>query len=528
MQLETLTADRIVEEAKHELLEEWYANPRRFCKELFPDIFDAEFCPAVHDTLFDVIFNSKRQRRLVLAPRGIGKTSFLRAYCMRSILYGDIKFLVYISATETMAEMQTENIKRDLLANPLVKKIFGNVKSGSYNYDVSEAAEVDDSFSKKSWVAFGNTIILPRGCDQQIRGLNWDNNRPDLIALDDPEKQKELYNEENRKKTKQWFLGDVMQSVNRMRGKWEVIYIDTLKHHDALPLHLKDMNWQFEKLSICDENLKSKAPQLISDEELEELYNEFLADGELDVFYREYMNEPIAPETASFRSDYFRYYDETDGLLYDHTRMRLGGRAIFDDGSIESIVLVDPASTVTPQSDYSVVATVGIDLKNNRYYIRDLFVERVFPDQLYDEIIRQCRTAKARVIGLEVTSLNEFITFPLFNELSKQHVNEVEVIKLKPRQKKEDRIKALIPLYRRGYIYHNKAVCRILETQLLTFPNSKFDDAMDAIAYLAEMLSEGGRYFMPEDIDPIGFVDDDEYSDIYDEAALEINYGLTG
>jgi hypothetical protein len=103
----------------------------------------------------------------------------------------------------------------------------------------------------------------------------------------------------------------------------------------------------------------------------------------------------------------------------------------------------------------------------------------------------------ATVIAVEVTSLNEFITYPLKNELRRRKVFGYTFIELKPRDKKENRIKALMPLYRLGLIYHNPLVCDKLEDQLLHFPASKLLDVMDAFAYIAELFTIGEQFFLP-------------------------------
>ncbi len=75
--------------------------------------------------------------------------------------------------------------------------------------------------------------------------------------------------------------------------------------------------------------------------------------------------------------------------------------------------------------------------------------------------------------------------------------NEIESLKFQLK-KKEDRIAALVPLYRQGLIWHNKNISGPLEAQLLSFPNSKRFDLMDAFAYIVELLEKGDRYFFPK------------------------------
>jgi hypothetical protein len=137
---------------------------------------------------------------------------------------------------------------------------------------------------------------------------------------------------------------------------------------------------------------------------------------------------------------------------------------------------------------------------------------RLFPDELYEEIFSMAQRIRARVIGLEVTSLNEFITFPIKNEMMKRG-KFYELVELHARKSKLERIAALVPFYRQGSVYHNKACCGALEAQLLWFPKSKRIDIADAEAYIVPLLEEGSRYFHPTQKNM-----KDEFADLeYDE-----------
>ena len=74
----------------------------------------------------------------------------------------------------------------------------------------------DESFSKHTWVAFGSTLVLPRGRGQAVRGLLWNSSRWDLAIVDDFENKEELENNENRRKNKDWFYTDLMRGMNRI------------------------------------------------------------------------------------------------------------------------------------------------------------------------------------------------------------------------------------------------------------------------------------------------------------------------
>lgn len=453
-----------------------------FARTFFPERFYAEFSP-LHDEIFSVI-DSAHPRNVIASPRGIGKTSIVGlAYAARNILFRLKRFIVYVSTSFEVAQLQTENLKMELMTNKMIKYFFGSLKMKAA--DSEEGLE--EAFTKKAWVAMGHTLVLPRGSGQQIRGLLYRNNRPDLFIVDDLEDPETIENEEIRKRRKQWFFADLMKAVSRVDKGWKIVYIDTLKHEDALLEHLlNDPTWLAVRQELCDDDLRSNAPTFVSDEQIRAEYEAHKEQGMLDVFAREYRNQPISREDAVFRQEYFRYYSEQD-------LAQKGGR-------IENVILVDPAKTIKSTSAETAIIVVGLDYQSRAIYVRDIVAGRLHPDQVYEQIFLSAERFNCRVLGVEVTSLNEFITQPLKQAMSLRGLF-LELIELKPRggASKEQRIKALEPYYRQGLIFHNPSCCHKLEQQLLSFPRSRLLDVADCLAYVVEMMDIGDRMFEPED-----------------------------
>jgi len=298
----------------------------------------------------------------------------------------------------------------------------------------------------------------------------------------------------------------VLYAPDRGSKNWEVIYIDTLKHEDSLPMHLmKHDEWDHIILSICDTDYRSRVPEFINDDELAAMIEGFRKDGSLDIFYQEYMNMPVATETASFKPGYFKYYEER---LHEMPK------------NLENVILVDPAKTVTPQNADSAIVCVGIDIETHALYVRDVVAGKFYPDQLYNEIFGMAARMNCNILGIEVTGLNEFILYPFKNEMARRGLTHMELIELKPRRSKEERIQALIPFYRQGQMFHNKSCCLELEGQLLSFPHSARWDIMDALAYVVEMLDIGGRFFIASEARKGPREIEDEYRDLLSEEDL--------
>lgn len=488
------------------------------CGVIFPDIFYADFS-ILHQQIFDLI-NAGYKKIAIAAPRGIGKTSIARAVVMRAILFRLKKFIVYLSNSATSAEMQTENIKRDLISNQQVRKLFGNIKDV-----INKDSSIDESFSKSCWTAYGETFILPRGAGQQVRGLNWGNHRPELVIIDDLEDKNEIRSAENRKKLKDWFWADLMKTEDRYSDGCTFIYIDTIKHEDSLLVDLiESPEWASIQLSICDSNYKSYDTNYMTDEDILREVEEHRRLGTLDAFYMERMNIPISKEDAVFKQEYFKYFEDRGDSLVPYGKDGKPEEPIRTYNMLH-VTIVDPAKTVKLQSADSAVVTLAIDRTSKKIFVREAVGDKFYPDQLYDEMFRQVKQYSSFILGYEVTGINQFIIQPVENECRVRGVHPL-LMELPAKGKKEDRVASLAPNYRLGYMYHNKDNCGKLEGQLLSFPRSKLWDIMDAVSYITFIMDKHSVYFDPSDDEQLDELQD-EYETLDDEKAMsEIEMGF--
>lgn len=491
--------------SKNDLLDimaQCLASTKFMAKLFFPDRFSAEFSP-LHDEIFQLV-DAGHPKIAVAAPRGIGKTSIVGlALSAKKILFQQARFLAYISQSASSAEMQTENLKHELLANQLVKKLFGSIKA-------KNVVGMDETFSKRAWVAGvgGNadfsTLVYPRGSGQQVRGILYRNARPDLIIVDDLEDADTIGSDEVRLKRKTWFYADLIKCVSRVDTNYQIIYIDTLKHEDSLLEELlQASDWVSVRQELCDDDFNSNAPSMISTEEIKLEAKSHREKGQMDVFYREFRNIPISKEDAVFKPGYFRSYDEIE----------LGAGSGLK--TLRNVVIVDPAKTVKLHSADSAIVGIGYDQASHKIYVRDIVNGKLYPDELYDEALEMVRRLRATTLAVEVTSLSEFIVQPFKNQMRVKGVFP-QWVSLQARAKKEDRIAMLAPYYRQGYVYHNSACCTVLESQLLGFPRSKLWDVMDALAYIVELMEKDSHYFEPLDFDSLG-ADEAEFAELENE-----------
>jgi len=491
----------------NDILVECYKDTSLYCKVFYPDIFYAEFDPP-HKDIFDALDRCKAKKIVIAAPRGLGKTSIMRAYAGKNLLFRDSHFLAYGGQAESHAMMQTENIKRELTGNPQIRKIFGAIKVRDKNLGLGE------EFSKKAWTCSNSGLVVPRGSGQAFRGLNWSygghSYRPDLIILDDLEEKLSLENEEIRKTRKNWLYTDVLKSVSQIDGdRWKIIYIDTVKHEDSLIESLmKDPDWEHIRLSVCTTNYKTLAPSFKSQEALDKEVQAARDLHMLDLFAMESMSTPRSTEDAVFKSESFRYYRETDADFI--------ARLPF----ISSVTIIDPSKTKKAQSAETGIVVWGIDVERHTLYLRYAAGHFITTDEMYDKAFEISDTFGSRTIAYETTGIGDYIVQPLRNRMVMRgkHYTLIELSAQTGKAElsgyyggKAARVRSLAPYYDQGQVIHNIVNTGDMEQQLISFPRPRRWDVMDAGAYIVKLMEDNMIYFTPDDAEDVA---KDEYADI--------------
>ena len=474
------------------VLAECYNSTEMFCKVFLPDTFHRPFSK-LHKQIFEILDDESLQKVVIAAPRGFGKSSILSlAYPAKRILYRATKYVVPISCSADMAMENSENLKRELLDNPVGNLLFGSIKS-------------NDTFSKEEWITSSEIKVKPRGAGQQIRGRRFLTNRPDLILVDDLEDDEGVLSEDQRRKLKNWFFSSVVNSVDRGSKNWRIIVMGTVLHQNSLLSDLLgDSSWNSTRLELCNDQYVSNWPDFMTSEQVKGLADEYRAADMLDVFYREYRNLPISVEDQGFKPEFFKYYED---------------ESIFTKRRMTTIILADIAKSFEKGSCNTAIAGVSVDTESGHVYIREIIEGKFFPDQLIKEMLDMGERLGALIIAPESTGLEEYIMYPLKTEISKRGRFYV-VMGVRPREGKTGprRSGGLVPFYRKGQVFHNKNCCGGLERYLMEWPRPSKWDVIDAVSGLLYVMEEGERYFFAPDKGD----DEESYKKIEYEEALDM------
>ena len=150
---------------------------------------------------------------------------------------------------------------------------------------------------------------------------------------------------------------------------------------------------------------------------------------------------------------------------------------------------IDPAISLKREADYTAIVIADVDFMGT-IFIRHIEMVKVMPHELIDMIFRLAETYRPRQIGIELVAFQKVLQYSI-NEQMHQRNRPLPIVELKVQDRsKDERIRALQPLYANGKIVHGKNVKYIgsLEDQLLRFPRGRHDDIADAFASMLDLI----------------------------------------
>lgn len=440
----------------------------------------------------------KRTRKLVIAaPRGHAKTTCVMLFVLWCICYRMRKYVVLVSDTEDQAKMQLDAIKSELEGNELLRRLYGDL--------------VGDVWGQESVQTSSGIRVQCRGAAQKVRGLKFREKRPDLIVCDDILNDELVETEERRQKLRRWFFAALMPALAKDGA---VVVVGTLMHESDLLSELLESGAGWEKRRFGarmlngepDEKGELLWPEHFGEVDLDEIRMEYEEKGELPIYFREYFNKIVGHGGQLFQRVMFEYlsleefktkfYDEAspskEELLFEEEEPR---EKIVSTGNLRTFMTVDPSYTIGKRTDYTAIVVVSLDHKNV-WYIRHCYRARLNVPGVVEQIFRLVRMYRPTLVGMQGVDWNRFFKSVLQAEMRKRNeffnVKELATysVNTKGLGSKNSRIARLSQYYTSKSIVHIKEApgIREYESELLAFPNSKFDDLSDAAAMQIDLV----------------------------------------
>lgn len=425
---------------------------------------------------------SKEPKVAIAAPRRHAKsTAITLAYVLACVCFRNRQYVLVMSDTITQATQFLNDIKKELADNEKLRDLFG-IKSFIKDSEDDVIVECADGHQFR---------ISAKGSEQKMRGLKWNNKRPDLIVGDDLENDEIVLNPERRKKFKRWFYGAVVPCLavgGLIRIVGTILHEDSLlnnlmpsewdKHTVITPLKIYNTNkratWKAFKYRAHTDDFSSILwPQRYDAEWFIHERADFLDRGLSDVYSQEYLNEPIDESVAYFKKNEFI------GQTNEDKKKRLN-----------YYIAGDLAISKEQTADYSVFVVAGMD-ENRILHIVDVIRDRMDSMEIVDLILNLQKAYEPELIGIEEMQVSKAIGPFLREEMVRTNVYP-NIVPLKHGGKdKIARARSIQGRMRARAVRFDKSGdwYPAFEDELTKFPRGRHDDQVDAFAYIGLLLN---------------------------------------
>lgn len=272
-----------------------------FCQEFFPKTF-RQASPPFAGEFWEPLENPNCRLVNQMLFRGASKTTRLRAFAAKRISYGVSRTVLFIGSSERDAIRSVTWLKHQVERNHHWRSAFNLKKGGKW-----EETQIELEHG-----TFGHTVwVLGAGITGSLRGINFDDYRPDLIIVDDPQTDEMASSLEQREKTSDLLFGAVKNSlapaVDEPNAK--LVMAITPQHPDDISQQaLRDPQWTSrvfpcwtkETLGLDVEQQVSIWEERFPTKELRADKLAAIARNKLSIFSREMECRLITPESSVF------------------------------------------------------------------------------------------------------------------------------------------------------------------------------------------------------------------------------------
>lgn len=470
-------------------------SPEEWCKVVFPSLKLSPGGPR-HHRLWSWAQELQRFDRptpfVAIWPRGAGKSTTAE---LASVYAGATQkrfYVWYVSGTQALADLHVESIA-SLLESPTFERF----------YPAMASRKLGKFGNSRGWrrnrLRCANGVTFDAlGLDVGVRGMKVEEQRPDLIILDD--------------------IDDAFASSKTVQKRIDVITSSVLPagSTDVAILGIQNMvrpDGFFGRIASGDADYLRGCILDGPHPAIRDLTVGFAEDGSV-VFET---GEATWPEGQSLElcaqqiSDWgltaFMREAQHDvrnlNSLFAHVQFKRILKKDLPD-MVRTVVVVDPAVTSNDNSDSHGVAVAGVDQDDNVYHLYS--VERVMaPAESIRTAILLAQRFGSREVHVEVNQGGDMWEF-LFNNVIRdlRFENALDETLGEPTFHsvhataamggKVERAQSMLGDYERGVIYHainDERTHKLLEEGLLRFPERKPFDLVDATVHAHTLLRKG-------------------------------------
>lgn len=460
-----------------------------YCIGVYPKFVVTDFAKACCKEIQDV-FDGHNDRLILVGPPRHGK-SLVTSELGPSYFLGKYpeKKIIAASHTQDLADAFGAKV-RDNMSSPVHEAVMGVAGSLRNKSRAAAGSFKTNMNGEYNTVGVGGTPI-GKGAD--------------VFIIDDPIRSRaDVDKESNREFLKNWYSSAVL---SRLEGQGGIILMHQRWHEDDLAGWLirefPEENWrvvmfpalietEFDKESdyLNRDYGEPLVPELHSTEKLLRLKGTMQPRDWLAM----YQGQPRSSEGDEFSKDSLQVYDiPPENVAH----------------SCNVYIIVDPATTKKKTSDYTVMTVLGTGSDGN-FYILDIVRDRMDLRERTENLIYLHRKWRPNSVAYEGYGMSSDVQHIEYEQENQNY--RFPIVELKPRVKKEERIRRLVPDMANSRWYAPAKMIKsdmegneydaieILKEEMTSFPVGKHEDVLDTIASVYDI-----QYSFPNQGDVTGY-----------------------
>lgn len=452
---------------------------------------------AFHGELMQLLDSLERYCNLQVF-RGGAKTTKVRIYASKRIAYGISRTIVIVGKNQDHAIRSVAWIKKQVEENKLWRETFGLEKGEKWT---------DSEIHIRNRRAGTATWIVAFGITGSVRGVNFDDYRPDLILIDDVVAEENSLTEEQRDKTMKLIFGALKESLTPATESEfaKMVILQTPQaFEDVSQRAMKDKQfksvqygcWTKETEDLPLEQRESSWPARYPSATLREEKRAAIARNELSIFAREMECKLINAELSRFKEDWLQYYGP----------MEQEPEPDWSEMWVE--MAIDPVPPPSPQAiakglrgkDYESFAVVG--RKGGKYYLLETSMNRGHePSWTIAEFFRLANKWRPKKTLIETVAYQRTLEWLLRQAMKEQGRYWVMEGFDDKRQKYHRIVDGLSGVSSNKQLFIHRERHVEFCSQFVAYPNVPHDDVIEAVAVALTSLSKGGMPGGREDYD---------------------------
>jgi hypothetical protein len=387
-------------------------------------------------------------RLMEMAFRGSAKSTIAEEAVLIRAGFREFKNGLIVGETYDRACERLHAIRREVESNEALTEVFGDLRGSTW--------------SDGELVLSNGLLAMGRG--QALRGVKFEDSRPDAVFCDDIENNESVSDMARMKKVRVWFFTELLPACD---PEAFVRVAATPLDPDALAVRLLSATgwhskvYPIEYLDTAGERVASW-PDRFPLDWIDGEREKFAEQGLIDHFEREYLCQIIRKSEHTF----------SDSPMPVAPQVRTW-QAVY--------AMFDPARTVNKGS-----ATTGFAMWSwtgaDKLVIWDAWGKKLMPDEIVSAIfeVGLNHDLPPVWIGVEEDGLNEFLLQPIRSEQARRG-QSVPFRAVRAPKGKQDFIRGLQPYFRAGRVTLARELPDLV-AQLRRFPSGPID-VPNALAY---------------------------------------------